>query len=439
MPLEGRRPIRISIHRRTSIHSLVLLFLLPHGLFAQEPATSDSRLIIPDGTAVRLRLTHTVSSLRARVGDPLDFIVENDVKVGGSTVIRAKSPARGTVIGVKGKRCLGIAGEVAYQLDSVALVNGETVGLRGQGQVKGSYHIWRMVAGIAATGLFYMPAAPVFLLTRGGNSTLLKGTEITAQIDGETSLLSADAPSTGETIAGLNDMMENLQPRVMDGEGREGDMVNLIFVAQNDELQQAFKRAGWVKTDPWRPIMAWHLLLYRTHDVKLPMARFYLFGRKQDYSYALPDPNAIVSRRHHIRIWKTQYTVDGNPLWVGSASYDEGIQFAKHGRIINHTIDPEVDTERDFVGIDLAETSKVHEEYVHAENPVFQARTASGEAYHSDSRILLLDLHQAGVVTAALPGAEGGLTRSISTATPPSGAVLQSNLSSLGGGRPDPK
>ena len=101
---------------------------------------------------------HSASSMRARVGDPLDFIVENDVRVGGSTIIRAKSPARGTVISVKGKRCLGIGGEVAYKLDSVALVNGEMVGLRGGGQVKGSYHIYRMVAGMAVTSLFYLPA-----------------------------------------------------------------------------------------------------------------------------------------------------------------------------------------------------------------------------------------------------------------------------------------
>ena len=336
---------------------------------------------------------HSASSMRARVGDPLDFIVENDVRVGGFTIIRAKSPARGTVISVKGKRCLGIGGEVAYKLDSVALVNGEMVGLRGGGQVKGSYHIYRMVAGMAVTSLFYLPAAPVFLLTRGGNSTLLKGTEITAQIEGETSLLLADAPHTGESIAGLNGMMENLQPRVLAGEGREDDMVNLIFVAQSDDLQGAFKRAGWVKTDPWRPIMAWHLLRHRTHDLKLPMARFYVFGRQQDYSYALPDPVAIVTRRHHIRIWRTGYTVDGNPIWVGSATHDVAIQFAKRRHIINHTIDPQVDTERDFVGADLADAGPIRREYVQSGNPVFEAQTASGETYHSDSRILLLDFH----------------------------------------------
>lgn len=201
-------------------------------------------------------------------------------------------------------------------------------------------------------------------------------------------------------------------------------MVNLVFIGQKSDLQEAFARAGWIKTDSWNPMMAWHIFTQRTHDVRLPMARFYMFGRVQDYSYALPDPNAIVSRRHHIRIWKTLYTVDGNPLWAGSASYDAALQFAKHGRLINHTIDPQVDTERDFVGTDLAETSKVLQEYVHADNPVFEAQTASGEAYHSDSRILLLDLHQATVVPSALPGVAAPPISNVK----PAGAVLQSSL-----------
>jgi hypothetical protein len=62
--------------------------------------------------------------------------------------------------------------------------------------------------------------------------------------------------------------------------------------------------------------------------------------------------------------------------------------------LINHRIDPAVDTERDFIGSNLTETSSVdRQEYLHGVDPVFEAQTASGEAYHSDSRLLLLDLH----------------------------------------------
>ncbi len=406
-------------HRRISAYTLLLLLVLPQGLFAEETSASTSRLIIPDGTAIDLRLTQTVSSTHARVGDPLDFIVERDVRAGDFTIIRAGSIARGSITKVKGKRFLGIGAKVVFKLDSVELVTGETVGLRAQREVKGASHTWRMIGAMAVTGLFFLPAAPVFLLSRGGNSTVLKSTEVTAQIDGDTSVLLAELPRATENAPGLNDMMQNLSPRVLDGEGREGDMVNLVFVAQNDDLQEAFARAGWVKTDKWKPVMAWHLLAHCTHDIWLPMSRFYMYGRTQDYSYALPEPGALMSRRHHLRIWKTGYTVDGSPIWAGAATHDVAIEFGKRGRLINHTIDPEVDMERDFIGTNLTDASWVlHQEYLQSENPVLQAQTASGEAYHSDGRILLLDLHQPNRSATQLHVATSGVAQAIPTLTP---------------------
>ena len=63
---------------------------------------------------------------------------------------------------------------------------------------------------------------------------------------------------------------------------------------------------------------------------------------------------AVVSRRHHVRIWKTDYTIDGTPIWVGSATHHLAIEIAKRGHLIDHRIDPDVDAERNFIGVDLA-------------------------------------------------------------------------------------
>jgi hypothetical protein len=373
--------------------------------------------MIPGGTPVQLQLTQTLSSEHARRGDPLDFVVEKDVSVGDFTVLRKGSHVRGHVIGVKGKRLLGIGARITLGFDSVGLVTGETVGLNARKVIKGSSHTWRMLTSMAVTGLFYMPAAPLFLLMRGGNSTALKGTEVTAHFDCDASLEPAGLTKSSGPADGVSDMMEYLPPRVMDREGREGDMVNLVFVAEKDELQQAFTRSGWVKTDGWNPMMAWHLARHGTHDAKLPMARFYMFGRVQDYGYALPEPSAVVSRRHHIRIWRTGYTSAGVPIWAGAATFDDAISFAKRGRIINHTIDPAVDTEREFVGTELATASPLNRHYLHPENPIFEAQTVSGEKYYSDSRILMLDLHQP--ETAASVPAASGLRASTSLSAPP--------------------
>jgi LssY C-terminus len=408
--------MHLAHYRTIPAYILLLLFLLPQGLVAQDSSASTSRLVIPDGTAIHLRLTQTVSSTHARAGDPLVFTVERDVRVGNSTIIRAGSAAQGSVTRVKHRRFLGIGGNVVFNLDSVELVNGETVCLRARREVKGISHTWRMIAEIAVASLVYLPAAPVLLFSRGGASTVLKNTQITAQIDGNIPVLSAELPQIGGTASGLNTMMDNLAPRVLDGEGRERDMVNLVFIAQDNDLQAAFKRAGWVKTDAWKLVMAWHLLTKRTHDATLPMARFYMYGRVQDYSYALPEPGAIVSRRHHLRIWKTDDTVDGTPIWAGAATHDVAIEYGKRGRLINHTIDPNVDDERDFIGTNLTDATLVrHEEYLHGVSPVSEVQTLSGADYHSDGRILLLDLHQTTPSAAELPPSSSSVAKPTAT------------------------
>ena len=386
------------------VYILVTTLLMPCAS-AQEKSALPASVTIPDGTPIKLRLAESVSSDHGRAGDRLHFVVVRDVNIEGFTVIPAGSVASGSITGVKGRRLLGIGGQVSLKLDSVELVNGERVKLRARMDVKGRSRITLVAAGMIATALVFLPATPVFLLIQGHESTVVKSTEVTAQIDGSTSVLSARLLRSRESSSELGVMMDYLPPRVFTGEGREGDMVNLVFVGQTDDLQKAFARAGWVRTDKWKPIFAWHLLWHGTKDVRLPMSRFYLFGRVQDYSYALPGPGAVVSRRHHLRIWKTDCRIDGTPVWAASATHDVGIEIAKGGHLINHRIDPAVDTERDFIGANLADTSSVsRQEYLRSPEPVFQAQTASGETYHSDSRILLLDLH---AVTSTSTGETG--------------------------------
>ena len=160
---------------------ILLSTLLMPCVSAQEMSTVPARLTIPDGTPIQLQLTESVCSAHARVGDLLNFVVVRDVSVEGFTVISAGTVASGSVTGVKGKRFLGIGGKVALKLDSVELVNGDRVGLRARMEVKGRSRTKLMAAAMIATGLVFLPAAPVVLLIRGHDSTVLKSTEITTE------------------------------------------------------------------------------------------------------------------------------------------------------------------------------------------------------------------------------------------------------------------
>jgi hypothetical protein len=81
---------------------------------------------------------------------------------------------------------------------------------------------------------------------------------------------------------------------------------------------------------------------------------------------------------------------------VGAATHDVAIQIEMKKLRIVHRIDPQVDAERDFIAGNLADNTRLvtHEEYLHCVDPVFKGQTATGGTYYSDSRMLLLQLHQ---------------------------------------------
>ena len=140
------------------------------------------------------------------------------------------------------------------------------------------------------------------------------------------------------------------------------------------------------------------------------MNKLYVFGRAQDYSYSLPDPRFIVAQRHHLRIRKTDRLVNGVPLWVAAATHDVSIEFVKRKFRLFHRIDPNVDAEREFIAGNLAEAHQlVREEYLRCAEPIFSAQTATGQAYYSDSRVLLLELNRGAVPMAGVTEVAGRL------------------------------
>ncbi len=372
-----------------------LLLLLVPGLFGQGLPASPSTLLLKSGTPVELRLAETISSANTHKGERLEFEVVKDVVIAGFTVIRTGTTAIGSVTRVKGKRPLGLGGNVIIKLDSVETTIGQNIGLVARKEFKGRSRTLRMAMKMAVAGALYWPVAPVFLLSRGRDSTILKGANVTAYTKIDSSVSTEGLPRSRENVSELSEMINLLPPRVLNAEGREGDMLNLIFLAREDDLQTAFARAGWLKADKSIPRIIWRLLSRRTRYKELPMDQLYVFGRPQDYSYVLPDPKLIVARRHHVRIWKTDREVDGIPLWVGAATHDVSIELVKHEFKLFHRIDPNVDAERNFIARNLAKTwQPARAEYMQCVEPVLSAQTATGQTYHSDGRLLFLELNR---------------------------------------------
>jgi len=163
--------------------------------FAQTPGP----LVLHDGTPVRLRLTRNLSSADAKTGDTVDFEVLEDVKIDDVLVVARGATALATVTQAQAKRRMGRGGKLDITIDYVRLVNGEKVALKAVKETSGGGHTGAMTGAIVATSLVVWPAAPFFLFMHGKDSTIPKGTEISAYVNGEITLnaaaLSAQPPA----------------------------------------------------------------------------------------------------------------------------------------------------------------------------------------------------------------------------------------------------
>jgi hypothetical protein len=75
--------------------------------------------VIPAGTRIVVRLGEELSSKTAQAGETFTATVRDPVRVGGAVLIRAGSPASGTVIDAKALGHFKGGAELAIRLDSV--------------------------------------------------------------------------------------------------------------------------------------------------------------------------------------------------------------------------------------------------------------------------------------------------------------------------------
>lgn len=192
------------------------------------------------------------------------------------------------------------------------------------------------------------------------------------------------------------DLLEKIPRRVADQAGNAGDCVNFLIVGAEADMQQAFASAGWVKVDRTTKDAVIHGLLTslsKQSYVEMPMSQLYLFDRPQDYGFAHAEPLAVVASRHHLRIWKAPFDVNGQTLWVGAATHDIGFDRDRRNNGITHKIDPNIDDEREYVGKTFAQTGLIAElSHVTPRDPVKEALTATGGSFHSDGQVLIVPL-----------------------------------------------
>ena len=210
------------------------------------------------------------------------------------------------------------------------------------------------------------------------------------------------APVVAKQVSSLpgidNKLFAKIPRRISDKQGNPGDMVNFLLLGSESVMQRVFTTAGWVKVDSDVQGAVLHGIIgsiSKESYLTMPMSQLYLFGRPQDYGWAHAEPISVVKTRHHLRIWKARSQVNGATLWVGAATHDIGFERDQRNNGVTHKIDPDIDLERDYVEKTLSSTGRVAEiAHFLPENPLREAKTATGGTFHSNGQVLILKLDE---------------------------------------------
>jgi hypothetical protein len=175
------------------------------------------------------------------------------------------------------------------------------------------------------------------------------------------------------------------------GDDHPGDPLNVSLIGSEKEVKKIMVAAKWYPADPLTLKSCLEIaeasVLKRPYD-EAPVSSLYLYGRKEDLAFEKPvgdDPR----KRHHVRFWRTPaVNVDGRPIWIGAAIFDQRVGLSRTtGQITHHTA-ADIDAERDFLFHDLQETGDLSEFYtIDGFHKVLEGKNGGGDPWHTDGKL----------------------------------------------------
>jgi|HubBroStandDraft_6_1064221.scaffolds.fasta_scaffold54699_2 hypothetical protein len=131
--------------------------------------------LLKEGIEVPLKFASSISSKTANEGDPVEFVLDDDLKVGDSIVVSKGAHALATVTTAKKAGMMGRPGDLAVQIQYL-VVGSNRVHIRG---TKGREGDSKTGAAVALTVLF----GPIGLIKHGKNVEIPAGSPFTAYVD----------------------------------------------------------------------------------------------------------------------------------------------------------------------------------------------------------------------------------------------------------------
>jgi len=141
---------------------------------------------IPDGTALEVECTYTVSSGEVEEGNAVSFNVVHPVVINGVTVIARGARATARVTKAKKGGSWGRAGQLAWTMQDVLAVDGSRIPLEFSKSTKGDSKGGTVATGVIVTGVLFWPAAPLWGFKKGKDAKVPAGQRFEVVVHGNT-------------------------------------------------------------------------------------------------------------------------------------------------------------------------------------------------------------------------------------------------------------
>jgi hypothetical protein len=405
---------------------LVLVYIT---LAAATAALGCDRL--PAGQELWVRLADPVSTYTAKVGDRVHAVLIQDAVCGNEVVLRMGTPIEGVVLS-KRKVGWGIRHETAaleLEFTQATTAPGVTVSLDARvEEVLNARETVRkgVIEGILSSNTFQgrinsrlihlptmnpysdpvlMTYAAVFPIFPEPEIYYPAGTDMrvrtTAEIVCQPGMLRTEyepAREASEEPDEMDQMVERLPWRVETAKNVDADVINLVFIAPQDEVAEAFRYAGWQGADhvsTHTVAKNLYALLNNSGYAREPMTTFYLEGRPEDMNWQ-KSLNSY-DHRDHLRMWRWQWKGDGgeSAVWVGSSTHDTRATLALKYKGFMHHISPDIDDERSAIIRDLNFAGCVRSvRYVPRANVPASMRNSTGDVMQTDGMIAVVALQR---------------------------------------------
>jgi hypothetical protein len=359
------------------------------GVFMLATAALATAAKIPAGTQIQIRLTTEISSSTAKAGQTFGALVIAAVVVNDRIAMAAGATLAGHVKEVTAAVQPDDQAMLALAFDEIRDANGakatvtaklasidntrETVDDQGriQGIVASQTGSGRLDQGINKVAEKYPSFADILgtvkqavLKAPDANIDYKAGVEMTIELTkpmewkGAVNVASVSAIEPHEGLLQL----VNRQPfRTETEEGEKpSDVTNLMFLGSQQELADAFHKAGWTvaaKLNGVSKLETFRAMAENRGYQEAPVSLLLLDGQPPDLVFE--KTNDTFAARHHLRIWRRPGQFGGQAVWVCSATHDTGIDFSDQQRTFIHKIDSHLDLERAKVVSDLLLTGMV--------------------------------------------------------------------------------